>query len=151
MAGKLMRYTDQFKKYSETTLKGKSRYDLIGIIQTGYYAYDRDKAFWKKQAENADELTMEWIDKVYDLKAQLEAVRKELEETKKKLDALEADPVGKPKGGRPRTYTDESRKKVEELHRQGLTIRKIAVAVQMSPATVSRIIKALPSIGQEST
>lgn len=139
-----------FRKYSESTLKSKSRYDLISIIETSYRAYDRDKELWKQRIRDAGEVTMEWMTKTYELEAQLETVKKELEETRKKLDEVTADPAmvsDAPKGGRPRIYDNAVRETVRELHKKGLTVRKIAVSLNMSPATVSRIIKALPSTG----
>lgn len=52
----------------------------------------------------------------------------------------DARPTRKESTGRPVLYTDETRQQVKNRHAAGLSIRKIAAELGMSPTTVAKLL-----------
>ena len=52
----------------------------------------------------------------------------------------DARPTRKESTGRPVLYTDETRQQVKNRHAAGISIRKIAAELGMSPTTVAKLL-----------
>lgn len=124
-----------FRKFAECTLKSKSRYDLINIIENSYYAYDKDVESWKQRIREADDITLEWITKTHDLQRKLAKAGNEIAFLKNQLEKAKEKHVS----GRPRKYDDRI-DEVMKLRDEGKSIREIVLETKISRTTIYRLL-----------
>lgn len=101
------------------------------------------REFWKETMEENRRLSENYdaaIAAQDELKTELEETRKELQQAQEKLLEPHVEPHNARGAGRKPKLNNEQRDKAKTLSSQGLSIRKIAEVIGVSPATIFRCL-----------
>lgn len=99
---------------------------------------------WQITGKKNRELSIKYDDAIAaqnELKAELEETRKELQQVQEKLLEPHVEPHNARGAGRKPKLNDEQRGRAKTLSSQGLSIRKIAEVIGVSPATILRCLR----------